>query len=120
MSRLMYGLLAVLLSFSSAAAGQVSIAPSGDDWDFEEDSTRKLTVAAVRYETGPSIVVQCSDQELVVALIGLPTMTGELHRFNATRADGATDAQVWRVGESGTVTRARWAAAPERRSKSAV
>lgn len=65
-----------------------------DDWEFQEDPARKLSVAAVRYEGGQTIAVQCEDGRLRLVIIGLPVSEGQLH-VTGTRADGRTVEQVW-------------------------
>ena len=74
-----------------------------DDWEFAEDATRKLTVAAVRYDSGNAIIVQCTGEELKVVLIGLPATTATIRTLDATRSNGATDLQAWQVSEGQTL-----------------
>lgn len=82
--------LAVALCLSPVAA----FAQDADDWEFVEDPARELTLAAVRYDGGQSIIAQCQRGRLVVLLTGLPE-GGEMLRLAATRADGRVAAQRW-------------------------
>ncbi|HYD27846.1 hypothetical protein [Brevundimonas sp.] len=83
--------LCVLVGTGQAAA----TAPQDDDWEFAEDPARQLTVAAARYDNGPSIVAQCREGALSLLLIGMPAGTEKIE-LNATRADGRGDLQDWR------------------------
>lgn len=65
-----------------------------DDWEFQEDSARNLTVAAVRYDSGAAIVVQCRAGALTAVLAGL-TLSTEGLELQATRGDGRHDIQTW-------------------------
>jgi hypothetical protein len=85
---------------ATAAAAQ------DDDWEFAEDPARQLTVAASRYDAGPSIIVQCRAGALTAMLIGMPAAAGtEEIQLTATRADGRADAQAWRPAGSDGVFR---------------
>lgn len=76
-------------------AGQAAaFAPQDDDWEFQQDESRKLTVAAVRYDAGVAVIVQCREGALTAALVGLPVSTGPLV-LEASRADGRGDSQAW-------------------------
>ena len=77
-------------------------AQSGDDWEFAEDTARNLSVAAVRFDGGQAIIVQCNAGELKVALQGLPDRTGPSHRLLAERTDGQTDVQTWQINAGRT------------------
>lgn len=65
-----------------------------DDWEFQEDAAQKIAVAAVRYDAGQMIVVQCRDGGLTAVLTGLPEAAEGL-QLNATRADGRADRQTF-------------------------
>ncbi len=85
--------------FLAAAALMMLTAPSiasaqDDDWEFQEDPARKLSVAAVRYEGGQMIVLQCEDGRLRLAVTGLPQSDAQIH-LTGTRADGRSAEQVW-------------------------
>lgn len=75
-------------------AGEATAAPQDDDWEFQEDPAHNLMVAAVRYDGGAAIIVQCRAGALTAVLVGLTPSDSELELW-ATRADGRNDAQVW-------------------------
>lgn len=83
--------LAVALSLGPFPA----FAQDADDWEFAEDTGRKLTVAAARYEGGQAVLVQCRDGELNAMIVGLPATDYRLRRVAAERADGRRDQQSW-------------------------
>ena len=72
-----------------------ALAQEADDWEFEQDPARNLSVAAARYEGGTAVIVQCQAGAFTAALVGLPPTTEELV-LNASRADGRRDIQAWR------------------------
>ncbi len=74
-------------------AGPAVAAQDEDDWEFEEDPSRNLSVAAVRYDGGASVIVLCRDGVLTTVLTGLPT--AQRIEFQASRADGRSDTQIW-------------------------
>ena len=90
MKRTMAAALCALLGAGYAAGA----AAQDDDWEFAEDPARQLTVAAARYDAGPSIIVQCRSGGLVAMLVGMPAGTQDIE-LNATRADGRSDVQAW-------------------------
>jgi hypothetical protein len=59
-----------------------------------EDPAQELTLAAVRYDGGQSIIAQCQQGRLVLLLTGLPEGE-EMLQLAATRADGRAAAQRW-------------------------
>lgn len=75
-------------------AGAATAAPQDDDWEFQEDPAHNLMVAAVRYEAGAAIIVQCRGGALTAVLVGLTPSDAALE-LRATRADGRQDTQVW-------------------------
>ena len=87
--------LAVAASLCALActAGQ-AVPVQDDDWEFAEDPAQELTLAAVRYDGGQSIIAQCQQGRLVLLLTGLPEGE-EMLRLAATRADGRAVAQRW-------------------------
>ncbi len=87
-----------------AGAGSAQAQAADDDWEFAEDPTRQLTVAASRYDAGPSIIVQCREGALALMLVGMPAGTERIE-VNASRADGRTDVQAWRPTGSDGVFR---------------
>lgn len=87
MKRVLAAALAVGLCAGQAAA-------QDDDWEFQEDAAQGVSVAAVRYDAGQMIVVQCRQGTLTTAVTGLPPSAEPL-RFAATRADGRRAAQIW-------------------------
>lgn len=89
MKRVLTAALCVVLG-----AGQAAAMPQDDDWEFQEDPAQNLMVAAVRYEAGAAIVVQCRAGALTAVLVGLTPAPGGLE-LNAARADGRQDLQAW-------------------------
>lgn len=75
------------------AGPTAALAQDDDDWEYEEDPSRNLSVAAVRYDGGASVIVLCRDNVLTTVLTGLPT--ADRIEVQASRADGRTEAQVW-------------------------
>lgn len=90
---------AALCTLLTAGYAAGAMAQSNDDWEFAEDPARQLTVAASRYDNGPSIIVQCRAGGLAAMLIGMPAGTEKIE-LTATRADGRTDVQTWRPAGS--------------------
>ncbi|HST92787.1 MAG TPA: hypothetical protein VLJ13_11385 [Brevundimonas sp.] len=81
--------------FALVAASPATAAPQqDDDWEFQEDASKKLMVASVRYEAGPAILVQCRDGALTAVVVGLTPSETPLE-LNAARADGRQDVQFW-------------------------
>ncbi len=86
-------LVAALCAILCAGPG-AALAQDADDWEFAEDAARELTVATVRYDNGPSIVLTCQAGALTTLLVGMPAGADKLE-LNATRADGRADSQLW-------------------------
>jgi hypothetical protein len=63
------------LGVALLAAGP-SWSQDADDWDFAEDRSRNLTIAAVTFDT-LGIAVRCMDGNLSLILSGLPEGSGE-------------------------------------------
>lgn len=80
--------MAVGLGLASAAVAQ------DDDWEFQEDAARHISVAAVRFDGGAAVVVQCRDNALTAVLAGMPAGAGDV-ALQATRGDGRSDVQTW-------------------------
>ncbi len=79
-------------------AGQtLALAQDEDDWEFQHEASLNQTVAAVRYDAGVAIVLQCRDNALSAALVGMPAGVGGIE-VQARRADGRTDLQTWVPG----------------------
>ncbi len=89
-------LLAALCAILCAGPTAV-LAQDEDDWEFQHEASLNQTVAAVRYDAGVAIIVQCRDNALSAALVGMPAGVGALE-VQARRADGRTDSQVWVPG----------------------
>ncbi len=85
--------VAALLVALMCSAGQAALAQD-DDWEFVEDPAQELTLAAVRYDGGQSIMAQCQRGRLILLLTGLPD-GAEMLRLAATRTDGRAAAQRW-------------------------
>jgi hypothetical protein len=81
--------LAAGLGMASTAVAQ------DDDWEFQQDTARNITVAAARYDAGQMIVAQCREGALTLVVAGL---RGEADKVEvqAARADGRHDIQEWR------------------------
>lgn len=79
----------------AAAALPAAASTQNDDWEFQEDAARGITVAAARYDGGQMIIVQCREGRLTAVLTGLPQSTDSL-QVRAARADGRSVTQGWR------------------------
>jgi hypothetical protein len=90
MSRYLSG-VAVLAAM--AAAPTIACAQD-DDWEFQQDPSRRISVASVRYDAGQTIIVQCREGGLTAVMTGLPP-SGERLNLAATRADGRSGSQSW-------------------------
>lgn len=97
-------IIAATLCALTGAGQAAASAPQDDDWEFAEDPARQLTVAAARYDNGPSIIAQCREGALTLLLVGMPAGTEKIE-LNATRADGRADVQGWRPAGSDGVFR---------------
>ncbi len=89
---LLAALSAILCAGSTAALAQ-----DEDDWEFQYGASLNQTIAAVRYDAGVAIVVQCRDRALSAGLIGMPAGAGGIEA-QARRGDGRTDVQTWVPG----------------------
>ena len=89
-------LIAALCAFVCVGP-TVAVAQDEDDWEFQHEASLNQTVAAVRYDAGVAIVVQCRDNALSAALVGMPAGVGGFE-VQARRADGRTDTQTWAPG----------------------
>lgn len=89
---LVAALCAILCSGPTGALAQ-----DDDDWEFQHEPSLNQMVAAVRYDAGVAIVVQCRDHALSAALVGMPAGIGGIE-VQARRADGRTDTQTWVPG----------------------
>lgn len=87
--------LAVAASLCALACAGGQAAPvEDDDWELVEDPAQEMTLAAVRYDGGQSILAQCQRGRLVLLLTGLPE-SEEMVLVAATRADGRATTQRW-------------------------
>ncbi len=87
--------MAVVASLCALVCGAGQAAPvHDDDWELVEDPAQELTLAAVRYDGGQSIIAQCQRGRLMLFLAGLPEGE-EMLLLTATRADGRAGAQRW-------------------------
>lgn len=77
-----------------------------DDWDFGEDPARKLSIAAVSFETF-GVAVRCVDDRLSVVLSGLPVASGE-RRLRYTMGDTTIDEALWISGTRSTTAFSVW------------
>lgn len=96
------GALIALLAFSGAGAPLLQEAGT-DDWEFAENAARSLTIAAVRYDDGKAVVAQCRAGELKLVINGVTVAADALPHYDASRADGRRDVQVW-TAEGGALT----------------
>lgn len=88
--------LASLLSMAALAGQAAPPTPqTDDDWELVSDPSKGLTAAAVRYDDGKAVVVQCAPVGLRVVLVGIPATTEWRRVLTATRADGRSDTQTW-------------------------
>lgn len=94
--RTMIPVLAAMLSLQPAMAFA-----QDDDWEFQQDAGRKLTVAAVRYDDGKAIIARCQDGDLKLVVVGLPEMTGSIVYLEGRRPDGRRDIQAWNPQSGG-------------------
>lgn len=81
-------------AFAAMAAAPTIVCAQDDDWEFQQDTARRISVAAVRYDAGQTIIVQCREGGLTVVMTGLPQSTDRLD-LAATRADGRSGNQTW-------------------------
>lgn len=70
--------LAIMASATPTTAQEPSPAAAvdSDDWDFGEDASRRLTIAAVTFENF-GVAVRCMNGSFSLILSGLPEATGE-------------------------------------------
>jgi hypothetical protein len=96
-SKTMKPTLLAALCAMACAGPTAALAQDEDDWEFQHEASLNQTVAAVRYDAGVAIVVQCRDNALSAALVGMPAGVGGFE-VQARRADGRTDTQTWAPG----------------------
>ncbi|MGZ9099448.1 MAG: hypothetical protein ACXW3O_07070 [Brevundimonas sp.] len=89
--------LIAALCASLCAGPTAALVQDEDDWEFQHEPSLNQMVAAVRYDAGVAIVVQCRDGALSAALVGMPPVP-ERFELKATRADGRSDTQAWVPG----------------------
>lgn len=94
------GFAAVLVA--DLASGQEA---AGDDWDLGHDPARKLTMAAVTFDSF-GVAVRCLDGTLSVLMSGLPPASGE--RLIAYGLDKPPHPSHWISGTAGTTAFALW------------
>lgn len=87
------------------SATAVAQAPA-DDWDFGEDPARKLSIAAVSFETF-GVAVRCLDGRLSVVLSGLPVTSGE-RRLRYSMGDTTIDESLWISGTRSSAAFSVW------------
>ena len=86
----------------SCAGPSLALAQDEDDWEFQHEASLNQTVAAVRYDAGVAIVVQCRDRALSAALIGMPAGVGGIE----------VQADTWRLPMAATASAPATAVAP--------
>lgn len=94
--RFMVSMLAAAMAIQPATAFA-----QDDDWEFQQDAARKLSVAAVRYDDGKAIIARCQDGDLKLVVVGLPEMTGSAVYLEGRRPDGRRDIQTWNPQSGG-------------------
>lgn len=67
---------AALTLITALAAGPVLAQDPGDDWDYAEDASRQLSIAAVTFDTF-GIAVRCMGGNFSLVMSGLPEGSGE-------------------------------------------
>ncbi|GAA0868257.1 hypothetical protein GCM10009116_04300 [Brevundimonas basaltis] len=93
---------AVLAMISAPALAQ----DTGDDWDYGEDSARKLSIAAVSFENF-GVAVRCMDGNLSVVLSGLPVATGT-RKVRYRMGDGEESDGEWISGRDSSSAFTVW------------
>ena len=93
MNRLLFAVVATSL----VAQASMSSSQDVDDWEFDQNAADGRMVAAVRYDGGAALVVQCRAGALTAVVAGLGQVDERLV-LSATRADGRSDTQVWAPG----------------------
>lgn len=94
-------LAALLMSGGPAAARNAD-----DDWDFGEDPGRKLSIAAVTFESF-GVAVRCMDGSLSVVLSGLPVDSGQRRLLYGMGGDPEVES-LWVSGDSSSSAFAVW------------
>ena len=94
--RVMISMLAATLAIQPTTAFA-----QDDDWEFQQDAARKLSVAAVRYDDGKAIIARCQDGDLKLVVVGLPEMAGSVVYLEGRRPDGRRDVQAWNPQSGG-------------------
>ena len=95
--------LAIAMAFNSVASAQT---PGGDEWDYGEDAAKKLSIAAVTFETF-GVAVRCSDDRLSVVVSGLPVASGE-RKLRYQMGTGEDAESVWVSGRNSNAAFAVW------------
>jgi hypothetical protein len=95
-------LAAVLLITPGPSLAQTA----GDDWDFGEDASRKLSVAAVSFENF-GVAVRCIDGSLSVVLSGLPVASGQRRLLYSMGGAPETES-LWVSGDASNAAFAVW------------
>lgn len=104
MRRCVRGGMAVLLGLA-VGSGAAAQEPT-DDWDFGEDPARKLSIAAVSFETF-GVAVRCLDGRLSVLMSGLPVATGE-RRLRYRMGETEISDALWISGRNSPAAFAVW------------
>lgn len=95
--------IALAMMFNSAASAQ---APATDEWDYGEDAAKKLSIAAVTFETF-GVAVRCLDDRLSVVVSGLPVASGERRlRYQMGAVEEAES--LWVSGRNSPAAFAVW------------
>ena len=95
------GVLVTTMAFGGPAAAR-----DGDDWDYGEDPARKLSIAAVSFESF-GVAVRCVDGSLSVVLSGLPVDSGQRRLLYSMGGDPEVES-LWVSGSASTSAFALW------------
>ncbi len=97
--------LAALLVANLASSGP-AVAQDEGDWDFGEDRSRDLSIAAVSFENF-GVAVRCMSGRLSVVMSGLPTASGQRTiQYRMGEAPGANT--TWVSGKDSNTAFAIW------------
>lgn len=88
------------------AAGPVTAQDAGEDWDFGQDPSRDLTIAAVTFDNF-GVAVRCLDDTLSVVMSGVQASEGE-QTVRFAMADKEEGGTSWIGSRNGTSLFSIW------------
>jgi hypothetical protein len=97
----------ILSGLAAVAALGLAGVQADDGWDVMSDPTRHLVAAGVQFDGGVSLAVQCEAGQLMLVLGGVPEADDAIRRFDAVRADGASQATYWTLPSGSQVLTSR-------------